>query len=306
MAIRQNQGFLKDFNLQETESAAVAINVLGGGGISDDLLILRNNLRNTSTLAYESVSDGFFFFGNDSNFVYTNDDVVTVSTNVTVAVGSTLTAGTDYYVCNSDGLTKFKLSTTSSTTGISTINVTSASPTSFNFIRRDPVHQENLINFIEPEIQDTSSFNYLDNLSVNNAITETQERTELTNISITQKYKTNADTTTTKDINIDGVVTISDPTGYNNSSTQLTTSISPGLFIGTTRAFSFDNGPWEKVGTALSTSSSSVSIGELYFNDAITITGISTESATSVTVTNFTHKIPVTINNETYYLLLRT
>ena len=306
MAVRQNQGFLKDFNLQETENAAAAINVLGGAGISDDLLILRNNLRNISTTAYNSISDGFFFFGPNNDATFTNDDVVTVSTDVTVGFGTTLIAGADYYVCNSDGQTKFKLSSSPSSVGISTINVTSISPTNFNFIRKDPVYQENIINFIEPVVQDTSNFRYIENNPLNNILSITQQSIESASISVNRKYKKSGITSTTQDINIDGVVTINDPVSYNNTATQLTTSISPGLFIGTTRAFSFDNGPWEQVGTALSTSSSSVTVGELYFDNAITITGISTESATSVNITNFTHKIPVVINDETYFLLLRT
>lgn len=81
---------------------------------------------------------------------------------------------------------------------------------------------------------------------------------------------------------------------------------SPGIFIGDTRAFSSDNNPWTQVGTALSTLSSSVSIAELYFANDITITGISTESAANVAVTTYTHKLPVVINGETYYILLRT
>ena len=86
----------------------------------------------------------------DYRFIYTNDDVVGVSK--TVSVGSTsLFPNTDYYVCNSDTLTKFKLSYFPSDVGISTIPITisnSASEAlSFKFVRKEPVTKQSLINF---------------------------------------------------------------------------------------------------------------------------------------------------------------
>lgn len=303
MAVRQNQGFLRDFNLQETENAFVAINVLGGSGIADDLLIIRNNLRNISTISYNSLSDGFFFFGENNDFVFTNDDIVTVSTNVSVGASS-LVAGQNYYICNSDARTKFKLSNTPSSVGLSTVNVTTVSPTNFNFIRRDPVYLENILNYIQPEVSDPG-FEYQSS-NINSTSNFIQDTTDYLSNDIKKKYKKVGDTTVIKDIIIDGVVTINDPTAYNNTVTNLATDISPGLFIGTTRAFSSDSSPWQKVGTALSTSSSLVTVGELYFDNAITVTGISTESGTNVNVTSFTHKIPVVVNGELYYILLRT
>ena len=41
---KQNQGFRKDLNLEETTDEAVAINNLAGAGIADDLAIIQNNL----------------------------------------------------------------------------------------------------------------------------------------------------------------------------------------------------------------------------------------------------------------------
>jgi hypothetical protein len=52
--------------------------------------------------------------------------------------------------------------------------------------------------------------------------------------------------------------------------------------------------------------SNSVSVGELYFANDIRISGFGTEVATQVAPSSFTHKIPVVVNGETYYLLLRT
>lgn len=303
--VRQNQGYRKDLNLLETINDFQALDNLGGAGISNDLQILQNNLRNTSTLAYNSLLDGFFFFGEDSEFVYTNGDVVTVNTNVNVGT-SILLAGTEYYVCESNALNQFKLSTTPPGSGFSPITVTSVFPESFNFIRKDPVNQENLVNFIQPFIQDTTGFSYLDSSSINDTFDGVQANVESAEFLISKKYKGNADTTTTDILNYEGTVTVNDPANLNTSATNLNNPKSPGVFIGETRAFSSDNNPWNQVGTALSTSSFSVSTGEIFFSNDIVMTGISTEAAAQVAVTSYTHKLPITVNGETYFLLLRT
>lgn len=399
---KQNQGFRKDLNLQETSNETTALNNLGGAGIANDLRILQNNLRNTSTLSFVTVvgaaiSSGYFYFG-PTEFVFTNDDVVGVRTDITVGVGVTLYKDNTYYICNSNSENRFKLSTTPSTVGVNTITVSSLPPptdiqysvnsvivgtggtgytglsttvtisspetswgiratavaevnngsvvaitvtsngrgylsapkitiskpkvgintatatleltpnfyTNIDFIRRDPVHKENILNLVKPNIQDTENFNYLGESSINSVFGDIAAVNETARFSITKKYKGNENTVSNNDINIEGSIIINDPQGFNIGTSVLSDPKSPGVFIGDTRAFSSNNNPWTQVGTALSTLSSSVSIGELYFANDITITGIGTESATSVAVTTYTHKLPVVINGETYYVLLRT
>ena len=405
MAVRQNQGFRKDLNFQETTNETQALSNLGGVGIANDLRIIQNNLRNTSKLPFNGYSaDGFFVFDQDkviqissitsigttsgapsqyttidinlsenydtnpgeviiisgvtgigstvyngifvsnrigiggtfcrfeindisyngsstgsdvsgatitfkpkSEFVYTNDDVVTVSTDVNVG-STTLYAGTDYYVCNTNAETKFKLSTTPSTSnlGINTVTVTSVSPTSFNFIRKDAVHQTNLVNYIQPDIQDTEDFGGYLAGSINSVFESTQANDESARYFVTQKYKGTEDTETNKEIKFEGTVKLFDPAQFNTGATQVDDSTSPGVFIGDTRAFSADNNPWEISGSTLRTFSEEVTIGDLFFYNDITITGVSTVSGSEVDVSSFTHKVPVAINGETYYLLLST
>jgi hypothetical protein len=306
---KQNQGFRRDLNLQETSNETTALNNLGGAGIANDLRILQNNLRNTSTLSFVTVvgaaiSSGYFYFG-PTEFVFTNDDVVGVKTDITVGVGVTLYKDNTYYICNSNSENRFKLSTTPSTVGVNTITASSVS-SSFDFVRKDPVHKENILNLVKPIIQDTENFNYLGGLSINDVFGSVAAANETAKFFITKKYKGNENTVSTNDINVEGSIKINDPENFNAGTAQLSDVRSPGIFIGDTRAFSSDNNPWAQVGTALSTLSSSVSIGELYFANDITITGIGTESATNVAVTTYTHKLPVVINGETYYILLRT
>ena len=301
MVIR-NQGYRKDLNLSETPDDGLLIDNLAGPGISDDLAVIQNNLRNTSSLSYDSLSNGFFSFPNNE-FVYTNDDIVGVDVNVTVGTGTTLLVGVDYFVCNSNSETQFKLSETPSTSGLSTITVSGVSTTNFNFIRKNAVYQENLVNYIKPEIQDEEDFNYLDG-SVNDVFDNVASNNETAKYFIGRKYKTNEDTNTDRDVKYEGTIDINDPVRLNSTKSALSDSKSPGVYIGDTRAFSSDNNPWTQVGTALSTMSDEVSVAELNFADEIIIEGITPTSATSVLASSFTHKIPVVINGETYYLLL--
>ena len=308
-----NQGYRKDLDLLETPNDFTAIDNLGGVGISFDLQIIQNNLRNISTAGFSTLTDGFFDFGTTSNFVFTNDDPIKFDTSV--SFGATTFNTTDtFFVCNSNGENKFKLSTTSSTsdTGINTISITGTASTNiFNFIRSDVVTKDNILNLIDPRsLQDDTFSTIRDGLSIIGAFNTVQENVENSKFFISRKYKGNADTTADRDIKVEGVVKVNDPVNFNDSVADLGDAKSPGVFINNTRAFSSDNNPWEELGSAdgtgtLSTDSLEVSVAELSLVNSISIGGTSTNSETSSNVTSFTHKLPVVINGETYSLLLK-
>lgn len=297
------------------------------------------NLGVAGTITNPNISSAQLLVRGLDTFTFTDDDVVTVSTDVDIntknnagvsIASTTLTAGTDYYVCQSDGVTAFKLSTTGSTAtqGSSVIEITGAgaastsvTPNNFQFIRRDPVSQGNLINYIEPDIMD-DAFSWLGGTSINDAMGETQSNNENSQYFMGKKYKGNKSTTTNENIKFEGDIKLRDPQNYNSTASNTLNSgggsAAPGMYIGETRAFSTDNNPWEKdaIAVALKTESHEVSVGELAFldhaNGPITITGISNDVNTispAIDVETFTHKIPVKIadtngNMETYYLLL--
>ena len=436
MAI-QNQGFRRDLNLSETEDDRTAFDNLAGAGTNLDIAVIRNNLRNTSSIPFYAVdSEGFFstadkriislntistdgnidaagnktttisvaitepflikfgdlvsisgvndggsdalngFFtvegvSNDlktftltktgiaytstenqyqdtagiefsiaSNdiFSFTKDDVINVSTEVTFTSGGTsvtLSPNTNYYATDSDGLTKFKLSTTRSTAGSNVIvipNNATANPNQFIFTRKDPVNQPQIINYIQPNIQDTR-YSYLDSNSINGAVDTIQARVEVSELSMSEKYRGDQDTNTSDSIKFEGSVVINDPRNYNSDSPNILNPNnvlenirkSPGIYIGDVRAFSSDNNPRDKVGTALTTSAEEVSIGELSFLDgtnSIVIDGLASRDKDTLVIaddisdvnptevaTSFTHKIPIKVldangNEETYSLLL--
>ena len=310
-----NQGYRRDLNLLETPNDFTALDNLGGVGISFDLQIIQNNLRNISTAGFSTLTDGFFDFGTTSNFVFTNDDPIKFNTSV--SFGATTFNTTDtFFICNSNGENKFKLSTTPSTsdTGINTVSITGTASTNiFNFIRSDAVVKDNILNLIDTKTLQDDDFRTInidgDSVIINSFET-VQERIENAKFFISRKYKGNADTEADRDIKVEGVVKVNDPVRFNDSVADLGDAKSPGVFINNTRAFSSDNNPWEELGSAdgtgtLSTDSLEVSVAELSLVNSISIGGTSTNSETSSNVTDFTHKLPVVINGETYSLLLK-
>ena len=303
---KQNQGYRQDLNLDETTIDTQALNNLAGAGIANDLRIIQNNLRNTSTIAYSSNSNGFFTFPDSMESIFTNDDVVSVGT--TVSIGSTtLQPSIDYYICNSDGETQFKISTTSSTSavGVSTIAISGTpSPVAFDIIRKNPVHKENLRNYIVPEVQDAQGeFSW--STDVNGSLDSTSQNIDSAKYFINRKYRNLSDTITDREVKYEGTVTSADPANLNSGTSGLADPKSPGVFIGDTRAFSSNDQPWTETGSSLQTSSSEVSVGDLTFLGDIKIEGISpVNHASPVDVANWTHKLPVTIDGVTYYILL--
>ena len=284
-------------------------------------------------------------------FAYTNDDKITFDKDVTIIVlnGSTpitnvtFTKGTEYYVCDANGLDRFNLSTRPSynSLGISTIVIkhggsdsgysgltTTISPMSeeFSLTRSEPVEHGNLINFIAPDIQD-DGFSYGSG-TITAQMDGIQSNNESSQYFIDKKYKGTSNTTSTDEIKTEGSLILNDPKQDMTSSNIVTSyATGAGMFIEGTRAFSTDNNPWTDAGTdKLETDSDEVSIGELYFGDHVngpvitgagfngthasdTLTGVRSITAGTVVPTDFSHKIPVKIENadgnvETYYLLL--
>jgi len=273
-----------------------------------------------------SLSGVSFKLKSQNIFVYTDEDIVNLSENVTIG-GVNLTENTNYYVVESDGVSKFKLSTTLGGSAITIAGNSTANPDNFQFKRKDDVHQQQVINFIEPEVQDTEEFSYPSN--INDSIEATQSSIESAEYFTLKKYRSDQSVTTSESIKFEGSINLHDPDNYNTNGnlvqnknpdgSVIPNAPAPGIYIGDTRAFSSDNNPWEETGNAdgtgkLETESEEVSIGELAFldgNDSMVITGIDNDVSTvsGDTASSFTHKIPIQIqdgsgNKESFYLLL--
>ena len=219
------------------------------------------------------------------DFTYTKDDPVYVDKDVTIKVvdgddivhtNFTLSKSIPYYICESDGLSKFSLSTrpsdhpsglnklkihtattlekegisfaTGLTTSINDRNIDATNLVeSFKFTRNVGVQQSNVIQLIEPDKQD-DSFTYgvesivpaMDSIQSNNAQSAYY---------IAKKYKGNEDTITDDEIKTQGSMIMNDPIRRAEGKQQnwvTNYATGPGMYINATRAFSTDNNPWDK------------------------------------------------------------
>ena len=294
--------------------------------VSPDLktiTFVKNGLNYTnSSLSLSGVS---FKLKVQKIFVYTDEDVVNLSENVTIG-GVNLTENTNYYVIESDGVSKFKLSTTLGGSAITIAGNSTANPDNFQFKRKDDVHQQQVINYIPPEVQDEDNFSYPSD--INGTIEQTQSNIESAEYFSLKKYRSDQSVTTSDSIKFEGSINLHDPDNYNQTGSLVQNigvsgAPAPGIYIGDTRAFSSDNNPWvESAGTGsvdgkLTTESEEVSIGELAFldgNNSMVITGEIVDDVSTVSgvvASSFTHKIPIQVqdgsgNKESYYLLVST
>ena len=272
-----------------------------------------------------SLSGVSFKLKSQNIFVFTDGDVVNLSENVTIS-SINLTENTNYYVVESDGISKFKLSTTLDGSAIVIPANATANPDNFQFKRKDDVHQQQVINYIPPDVQDTENFSYPSD--INSTIDETQGNIESAEYFTLKKYRSDQSITTPDSIKFEGSINLHDPDNYNQTGSLVTNqgvtgAPAPGIYIGDTRAFSSDNNPWVESTdddggstSKLTTESEEVSIGELTFldgNNSMVITGIENDVSTvsGVVASSFTHKIPIQIqdgsgNKESYYLLVST
>ena len=304
--------------------------------ISTDLKIVTLNKNNLVYLNSNVPLSGVSFTHKAENiFTYTDGDVINLSEDVTFNITSgttTLASNVTYYVIESNGINKFKLSTTENGTSVfPPMGISGGTPSNFQFIRQDPVHRDQILFFRYPEIQD-NEFNYLGGSNINDTITSSQSNIESAEYFTTKKYRGDKTLVSTDEsIKYEGSIVLNDPNNYNSTSDDVLNvdvegSPAPGIYIGGTRAFSSDNNPWRKVGvkntvgSALTTSSEEVSIGELSFLDgsllntseegSMIIEGIENDVAdVSVIASSFTHKIPIKVedangNQESYFLLV--
>ena len=264
-------------------------------------------------------------------FTFTNGDVIKLSDDVTFTKNNTtvsLSKSKTYYVVDSNAVNQFKLSETSDGSAISIPANATATPNNFTFIRSDAVYQGDLINYIEPEYQDSDEaagegFSLLENHgSINATFDITKFNIDQSKYFMNKKYRGDKDMNTSDLVKIRGNLVLNDPDDSMLELNNVKAPPAPGIFIGETRAFSSDNNPWEKDGVkgnsnaSLKTSSEEVKIGELVFLDggsigSAIITGLGNDvvEIDDIEAKTFTHKLPIKIqdqngNQETYYLLL--
>lgn len=334
MALR-NQGFERNLNLKEAIDDRQVLNNLGGGNISADIAIFRNNTHNVSTLTWEYdrqsslIANNQFVFPLDVAYVFTKGDEVNVSG---VSLGN-INTFLKYYVVNYS----VRLGARSNQLGFGLSPVKDGTPIDLGsingnvtFTRFDELKKENIINIASPvSLEDPNIaggyFYGVENFSA--AFSRIEERIDIANYLRSEKYAQNASVFTDKTVRVEGASTSADPAGFNSSAASLTNVKSPGIYIinpftstisnmDKVRAYTSNEQPWiEKDATELDprvgllTNSAQVNIGDLLFENGVVIDsfdGVTDVSGVISDVTSgFTHKLPILIDGIQYFALAR-
>jgi len=309
------QGFAIKNNLGEAESDRAILNNLGGSPIGDDIGLLFNNNRNTSslTIAADNISDNLLTIP-DAQVVFSNKTPITVGSST-------------FYIKNSNGQDSFRLSSSPD------LSDTVANPPEGEYVRSDAVTFDNISNYSVVRrssdvnrtdadtqlgfVTSSSRSVFLGNSTVKQVIESLEKNIDFYNFRKSKSLNIERDFLGSKRLETSGVNIITDVDNVNN--VGLTNS-SPGLFIynaetnSGVRAFSSSDNPWTYDAITdpdnLIVKTSAVTIGELKFSSTdIELLSKSTplvETVASQTViSNFTHKIPITVNNELYFLCLK-
>jgi hypothetical protein len=309
-------GFAKSNNLIENTQDRLAIQNLfpNLGGISADVALLINNIRNESVLEIKTteitgnvitIVNTLEEFQTRSN-VFTNGDKVDVyhlnikqnSSLLTIINSNT----NDTFSLSSDGSTPMDLTTLQNLGGVLILK------------RSDAVYLENF-NFAG-----VSDIDYVDVNAIANSKISLFESVDFPAISLplllnqldfTQrsrslKYRQDGSLSLELPLQSQGTFTAKgdvDSTG-DVPGLYITDATSPVDNIVAVRAFSNDNNPWTQNGPDLETEATTVTIGNLVFNGKIEIDGLSVATEFGAIADVFTHKLPITIDGQTYFVCL--
>lgn len=302
------RGFIKNENFNESKTADSdrrILDNLAGAGISSDISLFSNNLRNTSTIASTD------YVMNDDVFVIVNPYMLPYANNTIVNYGET-----EYVVKNSNLKNSFQLFPI----GVNSPFVPS-SPY-LDIIRNDSVTFEDIIN-LNPQRLETSPSNTAGigrtvydpytYYGINENIDAIVQSTEMLEYKKATALMTDQANTVDAPVVVNGTVVITNTTSSGTPVTGvLDVNADPGMFIssenGKIRAFSDNSQPWTKVAGGLSTNSSNTNIKNLVMTDpainGITVTEITSETI-NTSVKNMYYSVPIEIEGETYYLLCK-
>ena len=237
---------------------------------------------------------------------------------------SPLAKNEKYYIVYSNSLDQFKVDDSYVEIGTNQF-ITISSPITVDivFIRSNKVEQQNLLYLINPEVNDEQfSYSFAGTGDIEDKFSTLEGNIDASNFLRTKKLRVDSNNAFKDQIRLEGHLRVFDPDPYNQETSDLFDEKS-GVYITNPssslddiqklRAFSSNANPWsvETSSGDLVTQSSEMNIGDLSFN----YTGAATASllglqnvntTTGTDETSFQYKLPVTINDEIYFVLLRS
>jgi hypothetical protein len=229
-----------------------------------------------------------------------------------------------YYIVYSNSFNEFKVDDSYVEIGINNfIAISSPINVDIVFVRSNKVEQQNLLYLINPEINDEGfSYSFAGGGTIDEKFETLEGNIDSSNFLRTKKLRVDGDNYFKDRIRLEGNLRIFDPDPYNQTTTNLFDEKS-GVYITNPssslddiqklRAFSSNANPWtvEVSSGDLVTQSNEMNIGDLTLNytgaSTATLLGLQNVTTTSSTdETSFQYKLPVTINGEIYFVLLRS
>lgn len=240
-------------------------------------------------------------------------------------VPTPLVKNESYYIVYSNSIDRFKISDEYVERGINTaVNITGSIDTDLVFIRKNEVTKDAILNLIPPEIVDEEFSYNIGGGTIDEKFENLEGNIDASTFLRTIKYRTDEDNTFKQPIRYEGHLRVFDPADYNSSISNIFQERS-GVYIlnpnsdlddiQKLRAFSSNANPWidDNPGNPtgnLTTQSTEMNIGNLKLGTTSSTASLSglqnVNSASNTDETVFTHKLPVKVNGETYFFLLRS
>lgn len=305
------QGFVQKLDLAESDTRdrdSRALDNLAGAGISEDVILFSNNLRNFDFISIIDIE----IDGTDVLKIKPLSPKIAFSNKTKVTHD-----GVVYTVINSDGETQFSLQDSSGNLLNSNDLVTpitrSLAVTFDNLLNINPKTKET-INISEEDIDEIND-RYTDQQDTLYINTDTYKNSNLTSLidsatAIADEFNIVADTKFLSNIaNVfdDEYITYNNIFISNINNEPLIGADAPGVYINTAEGQSARIGgnnidPWETVTGAVQTQSAEINVRNLVAEN-IQINGLTVDAIDPGEINiAFTHKIPATINGEYYSL----
>ena len=322
------QGFVRTLNFQESDTGALdrgILDNLGGINITDDLLLFDGNSKSISKLvaADYTVTNGIVTVSGEGKVAFSDGTKLSID-------GSGFPGGNnyDYEVFNSNGIDQFKVKDS-----LGTVNP------SGTLRRSDYVTQANMSNLSVKRLETSNSISdgvsadqnsggdVFNDFAFNEQVTYIEEALGLFYYKRYRIPRTYELSTFNIPIKFSGAIQIMNSVA---TPTTVPDDDSPGLFIvdasnpstAAVRAFSDSSNPWSQVATgtangALHTDEDNAQANRLFFDPVSqpttpnikTVNSSGTQvtllASETITVSTATHKLPVQINGETFFLLLK-
>lgn len=293
------QGFVRTLNLLESSTGTSDANILDNLGISpvsDDIRLFAGNLRNTAVLPANTYitsgntividSDGYIPFSNRTVVIHDNDT---------------------YTVTESNALDSFKLLDSGNNYFVPTQDLVRSNAVLFeNFENLKPVRLETIVDVGADEDLEGDEINYD---SVLDERTISQNLDFFENAQNSFFYKKSRIPISNEDASFDKEIVFSGAVRITNDQEVAQSNTSPGIFIlsgqNAVRGFSDTSNPWSAANSTLETTADKASVQTLVLNDPDFIDSSANTESGDVN-TDFTHKLKVTVNNETYFIMMKS